>query len=183
MSGSEAHNFPAFNEAAQRWRNAGHEVINPAENEGGITSLPYHYYMRQDINHILSVEAIAVLPGWQASKGASLEVAIGRILDYPIFDAMTMKPYAETVAQEAQRIVHGDRGGAYGHPIDDFSRTGRMWGAILGLPDAVSPELVGLCMAAVKISREVNRPSRDNRVDLAGYALTVDMVVERKAEI
>ena len=81
----------------------------------------------------------------------------------------------ETALQEAQRLVHGDRGAAYGHPLDDFARTGRMWAAILGVPE-VTPEQVGLCMAAVKISREVNRPARDNRVDLAGYAETVEMI-------
>lgn len=84
----------------------------------------------------------------------------------------------ETALQEAQRLVHGDRGEDYGHPSDDFTRTGRMWGAILDLPDAVPPELVGLCMVAVKISREVNHPKRDNRVDGAGYFETVNMVHE-----
>jgi hypothetical protein len=183
MSGYVDFNYPAFHAAAKAWRKAGHEVINPAENEGGDTSKPYAYYMRQDINHVLNVEAIAVLPGWQKSRGAALEVAIARILDYPIFDAVTMEPYEETAVQEAQRLVHGDRGSAYGHPIDDFGRTGRLWGAILGLPGDVAPELVGLCMAAVKISREVNKPSRDNRVDLAGYAETVQMVMDRKEAI
>ena len=182
MTGYSEFNYPAFNDAAKRWRKAGHEVVNPAENEGGDTSLPYAYYMRQDIGHVLSVEAIAVLPGWQQSKGASLEVSIGRILGYPIFDALTMEPYAESALQEAQRLVHGDRGAAYGHPADDFARTGRMWGAILGLSGPVSPELVGLCMAAVKISREVNKPSRDNRVDLAGYAETVQMIHDREPD-
>lgn len=180
MTGYVDFNYPAFNAAAKVWRKAGHDVINPAENEGGDTSKPYAYYMRQDIELVLSVEAIAVLPGWQKSRGAALEVSIGRILEYPIFDALTTEPYEETAVQEAQRLVHGDRGAAYGHPIDDFTRTGRLWGAILSLPDDVPPELVGLCMAAVKISREVNKPSRDNRVDLAGYAETVDMVMQRK---
>lgn len=84
----------------------------------------------------------------------------------------------ESALAEAQRLVHGDRGIDYGHPADDFTRTGRMWGAILGRDD-IHPALVGLCMAAVKISREVNHPKRDNRVDLAGYAETVQMVRER----
>lgn len=88
----------------------------------------------------------------------------------------------ETILEEAQRLVHGDRGGDYGHPIDDFTRTGRLWGAILGLPGPVPPETVGLCMAAVKISREVNRPKRDNRVDAAGYLETVQMIHERRGD-
>lgn len=100
---------------------------------------------------------------------------------------LELKPASETILEEAQRLVHGDRGGNYGHPIEDFSRTGQMWGAILSKwrdsdEDSVPPELVGLCMAAVKISREVNLPKRDNRVDLAGYAETVQMIHERIAE-
>jgi hypothetical protein len=88
----------------------------------------------------------------------------------------------ETILQEAQRLVHGDRGQDYGHPIEDFTRTGRIMGAILGIPD-VPPEKVALCMIAVKISREVNRDKRDNRVDMAGYAETLDMVRQRQREL
>ena len=73
----------------------------------------------------------------------------------------------ETILQEAQRLVHGDRGDSYGHPIDDFTRTGRLWAAILGIPE-VTPVQVGLCMAAMKISRQCNKAKRDNMTDLAG---------------
>lgn len=87
----------------------------------------------------------------------------------------------ETALQEAQRLVHGDRGVQYGHPIADYTRTGRMWGAILGIPD-IDPRICCLMMAAVKISREIHKPKRDNRVDLAGYAECADMVAERQEE-
>lgn len=86
-----------------------------------------------------------------------------------------------SVIEEAAALVHGARQEAYGHPYDDFSRTGRLWGAILGIPD-VPPHLVALCMAAVKISREVNAPKRDNLVDLAGYAEALALVRERQAD-
>ena len=56
-----------------------------------------------------------------------------------------------------------------------------MWGAILGIDD-VAPATVALMLAAVKISREVNAPKRDNRVDLAGYALTAELCEQRKSE-
>lgn len=85
----------------------------------------------------------------------------------------------ESILQEAQRLVHGPRQGAYGHPLDDLTRTGRLWGAILGLGD-ISPELVALCMAAVKISREVNKHGRDNLVDLAGYAAAAEMIYDER---
>lgn len=84
----------------------------------------------------------------------------------------------ETILQEAQRLVHGDRQAAYGHPLDDFSRTAAMWAAILGHP--VTAEQVGLCMIAVKVSRQCNAPKRDNMTDAAGYAATVQMVVEER---
>ncbi len=47
--------------------------------------------------------------------------------------------------------------------------------------DPIPPELVGLMMVGVKISREVNHPKRDNRVDGAGYFNCVDMVIEERA--
>ena len=80
---------------------------------------------------------------------------------------------SETVLQEAQRLVHGDRGADYGHPLDDFSRTALIWSAILGVQ--VTAEQVGLCMIGVKLSRQCNKPKRDNMVDAAGYAETVQM--------
>jgi len=35
-------------------------------------------------------------------------------------------------------------------------------------------------MIALKISRECNKHKRDNLVDIAGYAKTIDMVMEKK---
>ena len=83
-----------------------------------------------------------------------------------------------SVLTEAHRLVHGDRGDDYGHPYHDFSRTAKIWSAILDKD--VTPEQVALCMIGVKMSRECNRPKRDNRVDMAGYAETLDMVVNYK---
>lgn len=86
----------------------------------------------------------------------------------------------ETILEEAQRLVHGDRGANYGHPYDDFSRTAAIWSAILGVQ--VTPEEVALCMVGLKISREVNKPKRDNVVDGAGYFETLDMVKQERAK-
>lgn len=80
-----------------------------------------------------------------------------------------------SILDEAHKLVHGDRQKAYGHPREDFTRTGKMWAAILGL-DEVTPEQVAMCMVALKLSRECNMPKRDNRVDAAGYLETLDMV-------
>ena len=84
----------------------------------------------------------------------------------------------ESILEEARRIVHGERGENYGHPFEDFSRTAKIWSAIMDIE--VTPEQVALCMIGVKISREVNRPKRDNIVDGAGYFETLDMVKKER---
>lgn len=183
MTGLPEYNFPAFHRAAADWRAAGWTVINPAENFGGEHGKSYAEYMRKDIADLLTVDGVAFLPGWERSRGATLEHRIASTLGLDLYDAGTFRPLeppvSETPLQEAQRLVHGDRQASYGHPIEDFTRTGRMWGAILGTDD-VPPEKVALCMIAVKMSRECNRPKRDNAVDIAGYAETLHMVRERQ---
>jgi hypothetical protein len=84
----------------------------------------------------------------------------------------------ESILDEAKRIVHGERGENYGHPFEDFSRTAIIWSAILDME--VTPEQVALCMVGLKISREVNRPKRDNVVDGAGYFETLEMVKQER---
>jgi hypothetical protein len=87
-----------------------------------------------------------------------------------------------SVLLEAEGLVHGNRGSDYGHPLDDFARTAAIWTALFAhkLKDGVSiePADVGLAMIGVKLSRQVNKPKRDNMVDAAGYAETVQMVID-----
>lgn len=192
MTGLPEFNFPAFHAAAKAWRDAGWEVLNPAESFEGATDLEYKEYVAHDMGLLKSCDAIALLDGWdgKGARGSVWEREVAQLLGLTVFyqdhweafgiPAPSPKP-KETALQEAQRLVHGDRGAAYGHPIDDYTRTGRMWGAILGLPD-IDPRICCLMMSAVKISREVNAPKRDNRVDLAGYAECAQMVAERQGK-
>jgi len=85
---------------------------------------------------------------------------------------------SESILQEAQRIVHSERGADYGHPLDDFAKTAKLWQVVLNT--SVTPEQVALCMCMVKISRELNRHKRDNLTDLCGYAETYMMVKEER---
>lgn len=88
----------------------------------------------------------------------------------------------ESILEEAQRIVNGPRRHAYGHPHDDFTRTGRMWGAILEIPD-IPAHTCCLMMTALKVSREVNLPNRENRTDGCGYLECADQCMEQETLI
>lgn len=72
------------------------------------------------------------------------------------------------ILQEAESLIYGDRQQDYGTVAEDFGRVAAMWSVILGA--SVSSEQVGLCMIAVKISRQLHGNKRDNLVDIAGYA-------------
>ena len=98
MTGYENWNFPAFFDAQHILEGLGHEVSNPAHNDGktleealnnsGTPDRPnntWGYYMRRDLPHVLDVDAICVLDGWRDSKGASLEVHVAEALGLPIY--------------------------------------------------------------------------------------------------
>lgn len=181
MTGIEEFNYPLFNSTATRLREQGYEVINPAETDDGDTSKPWDYYMRIDIAHVLSVDALVVLPGWQASKGASLEVTIARALGVPVWDSETLEPWSESILSEASRLTSRDRQQAYGAPLDDFSRTAEFWNVRFGHmmkhdePGFVAED-VAAAMRLVKESRLTNTPGhRDSLTDIAGYARTQEM--------
>jgi hypothetical protein len=98
MTGYEKWNFPAFFEAERVLKNLGHEPINPAHNDGTnledalkmADSRAHHpeswaNYMRVDLVHVLECDALCLLPGWQKSRGASLEYHVATQLGLPIY--------------------------------------------------------------------------------------------------
>ena len=306
MTGLPEYNKAAFAECELELTIRGYKVFNPASPDrlpkDGEDPISYEEYLRRDLRVLTSSknrpDAIVILPGWQHSKGANLEVFIGQILGIDIVEiqsgaivnyvpafhwlqdtrsadapqrerwtppmirksvgemvvyqgvkmdgveasyscsnaagieldfygqplkvtaeelpapvrsyktrrelteqALTLaavpdafaelefypglkdraaepEPVEVNALRKAERLIYGDRNADYGHPLDDFQRSATIWGAILGCE--VSPEQVGLCMIGVKISREVNKHTADNIVDMAGYAGCIDRVVRRK---
>lgn len=78
MTGLPEYNFPAFHDAADALRDAGHYVTNPAENFGGRTDLDRSEYLKKAYRQVLECDAIALLPGWEQSTGATTELLIAR---------------------------------------------------------------------------------------------------------
>lgn len=74
----------------------------------------------------------------------------------------------ESILQEAERIVNGDRNQDYGDMKTSFENIAKGWSVIAG--KEISAHQVGLMMVWLKICRENNKPKRDNIVDIAGYA-------------
>jgi len=88
--GPPSFNYPAFHDAAKEWRAAGHYVLNPAESFSGDTTRPLPDYFRVDLHMLLEVEAIALLPNWTQSIGATKELLIAQGLGLKVYDAIRM---------------------------------------------------------------------------------------------
>jgi hypothetical protein len=89
MTGLPEWNFPAFHKAAARWREAGWDVVNPAECFNGDTSLPYREYVKEDIKALATCQAVAMLEGWDGpnARGSVWEREIALTLGLVVYDA------------------------------------------------------------------------------------------------
>lgn len=140
MRGIPEFNFPAFDKAAAFGRSLGYEIISPAEldrdhgfnekgcsakvNEQGHNAVVNLNFMRgaawRDFLAIVGpnpetpgVDAVALLPGWENSKGANGELALAKWIGLEVLDATTFKPYdfAPKPIQNGEFVLkdNGDR--------------------------------------------------------------------------
>lgn len=114
MSGHPDHNFPAFNEQAAKLRAAGYEVINPAELNPD-TSMTWEECLRVDIRELCSCDAIALMPGWENSKGANLELHIAHRLG---LEVMHLPMQFDLVAHLRRQAAFSDRTFGPGKRVD-----------------------------------------------------------------
>lgn len=83
MTGLPRYNFAAFADATRRLIGAGFDVCNPGE-KGVIDGWEWVDYLRYDLRELLDCDAVALLPGWERSRGASLEKYVAEQLGYPV---------------------------------------------------------------------------------------------------
>lgn len=87
-------------------------------------------------------------------------------------------------ADEAKKLVYGDRNADYGNPRDDYLKTAKVWSGLLfhklkpGIE--ITPEEAMVMMAGLKLSREMNRHKQDNLTDAIGYVLCIDWATNGK---
>lgn len=128
MRGYAQYNYPAFHHYAKTIRSKGHVVISPAEMDLEIdktdihsvtadTPPPYSFshYMKRDLPAICDCEAIATMPGWEKSQGATLEVYVARKLGKLILNAETLEPHSTEVTIEDPKT-----GGKKGQKLERF---------------------------------------------------------------
>lgn len=94
MSGLPDYNLAAFRYASRFLREvSGLHVYNPHEADAELDgfdatrdeALPHRHYMRRDLAWITEhADAVVVLPGWQDSRGARLEVHAAMVCDIPV---------------------------------------------------------------------------------------------------
>ncbi|WP_226493103.1 dATP/dGTP pyrophosphohydrolase domain-containing protein [Hydrogenophaga taeniospiralis] len=92
MSGITDNNFPEFHRWAAALRSTGFDVVSPAEiQEAGTWEL----CLRADLSELCTCDGIALMPGWEGSKGAHLELHVAhrlgmKVMHLPLqFDLVT----------------------------------------------------------------------------------------------
>lgn len=98
MTGLPRYNYDAFEAATVALRDAGYLVYSPHELDanldlrgfdpdvpGSFTTDHRYTAMRADLDIVVNLATgIAVLDGWQDSKGATLEVAVAKAIGKPV---------------------------------------------------------------------------------------------------
>lgn len=96
MTGIKDYNYPEFNRAAAWLRSQGHEVFSPAELDmpGYEDPAVLRKAFAVEFEFIcLKANTIALLPGWEHSKGAFAEWALAKALGHELM-YLTGKEYA-----------------------------------------------------------------------------------------
>ena len=79
MTGYPEYNHPAFHAAEADLTALGYDVLNPARHPVA-SGMTWADYLRADLADVILADAVALLPGWEASRGARLEVHVAHAL-------------------------------------------------------------------------------------------------------
>lgn len=87
ITGIENKNKPSFDSTSEILRKLGHEVINPFDLDSPTFNPEecWFKYLKRDLAALLSCDSLCLLPGWEESKGACLEILVASKLNLPLF--------------------------------------------------------------------------------------------------
>lgn len=85
MTGHPKFNIPAFDAKAMELRGRGLRVVSPAELAGEGEGHSWEWYIRRDLKALVDCTAVVLLPGWEDSRGARLEVHVARALGMTVY--------------------------------------------------------------------------------------------------
>ena len=95
MTGLPDFNYPAFYAAEDQLQSVGYRTLNPARSaarhDAPRFALPtagseWSDYMRNGINQLIRADGIALLPGWEDSRGARVELCLAYDLAMQVRD-------------------------------------------------------------------------------------------------
>lgn len=86
MTGMPFLNYPAFISAGLQLTGAGFDVVNPATLDHSRHDGSWASHMRVDIKALMDCDGVALLPGWQDSKGARTECDLAQTLGLEVRD-------------------------------------------------------------------------------------------------
>ena len=95
--------------------------------------------------------------------------------DFPVYKAPD-PTVRESILQEADRIVNGDRQADYSDPVENFKHIAAIASAIR--KKEFTAEDCCVVLMAVKLAREQFKHKRDSLVDLAGYTEILHQIKE-----
>jgi hypothetical protein len=119
MSTYPLYNFPAFDECRDALRTQGYEVISPADLDRSVGFDPASSIatkgfldeaMQRDIEAIMRVDCMVMLPGWRGSTGARAEYALARWRHIPVFQWPEMVELHEGLAYQPGKALLGASG-------------------------------------------------------------------------
>lgn len=91
MRGIEDFNYPLFNAAASELSKWGYVICNPADTDAEVhddavaAKNPLDVYMQRDLADVARTDAVFLLPGWEQSEGANIEVTVAWMLRHPVY--------------------------------------------------------------------------------------------------
>jgi len=187
MRGYPLYNFPAFDAAKSQLERDGYRVLSPASMDRAAGFDPATHEatpqfiesaLMRDFSAIIQADEICLLTGWRQSQGTALELAFAKMIGRPAWELETGKQLQnQTICEEANVLTQQDRNADYGHPKDNFEHTAGLWRAMFGW-DCQWYD-VARAMVLAKLSRQRNKPKRDNLTDIAGYAQCEQMGWEK----